>query len=105
MNVSAPGRRQVNSTVVVERNVPLAGVAGAVGDVELQVVALHGQQLGAGGGVVAGQVGYGHTQELPTRRRPTPSTSAGLRAGNNAAAGRIGSDRRPGATRPGRRRP
>ena len=47
-----------------------AGVAGAVGDVELEVVLVHGEELGARGGGVAGQVGNSHTGQLPTSVGP-----------------------------------
>jgi hypothetical protein len=47
----------------------LAGVPGTVGHVELDVVAVHRQQSCAGGGVIAGQVGYGHARQLPMEAR------------------------------------
>ena len=67
MNVSAPGlpAGELDGRGRPER--VLAGVPGAVGDVELEVVALHGEEFGARGGVGAGQVGYGHDGQLPMR--------------------------------------
>jgi hypothetical protein len=65
----------------------LAGVAGAVGHVELDVVALDGQQLGAGGGIGARQIGYGHAQQLSMRLHGLTRRSTGT------PAGRIGNKR------------
>ena len=52
----------------------LAGVPVAVGDVELEVVALHGEELGARSGIGAGQVGNGHTGQLSMRERRNGGT-------------------------------
>jgi hypothetical protein len=45
----------------------LTGVPGAVGHVELDVVGLHVEQLGARGGIGASQVGNGHGASFPCR--------------------------------------
>jgi hypothetical protein len=54
----------------------LAGPTAAVGDVEDEVVPVDGQDLGAAGGIGAGQVRNGHTPQLPTaageQPRPDP---------------------------------
>jgi hypothetical protein len=46
-----------------------ARVPGAVGHVEVQVVALQGQEFGARNGVGTGQVRYGHARQLPMNRQ------------------------------------
>ncbi len=64
----------------------LPGTSGAVGDVEAQVVAVHGEQFGARGGIDTGEIGDGHRGSMPWRRSTICGDSPG-RAGGTPASG------------------
>ena len=61
MTVSAPASAS-NSTVVSDRKVRSPGVPLAVGEVEFDAVAVDGDEGGALGGLVAGEIGKCHVR-------------------------------------------
>ncbi len=68
MNVVAPGSAQPNRTSVTDRNVPVARVAGAVGQVEADVVPRHVEQASAVNRLHLGEIAYsGHDRLLRSR--------------------------------------